>query len=83
MCSGKGVSKVNVLPVFYLCINIGSLSSIATTEMELHLDFWPAYLLCLCMFVIGVAVLIVSLPITLCNIFLSFSRTQKLTLNPF
>src|SRR6516164_6271168 len=43
---------------FYLCINIGSLSAIATTEMENHIGFWAAYLLPLCMFLVGFAVLI-------------------------
>lgn len=41
-----------------LCINIGSLSPIATTEMELHIGFWSAYLLCLCAFVVGFITLI-------------------------
>ena len=42
--------------IFYFSINIGSLSSIATTELEKHTGFWTAYLLCLCMFVVGIAV---------------------------
>jgi len=44
--------------VFYMCINIGSLSAIATTEMELHIGFWAAYLLPFIMFVIGFFVLV-------------------------
>jgi len=44
--------------IFYLCINTGSLSAIATTEMELHIGFWSAYLLPLIMFVIGFSVLV-------------------------
>jgi dipeptide/tripeptide permease len=44
--------------IFYLCINVGSLSSIATTEMELYIGFWSAYLLALCMFIVGFVVLI-------------------------
>ncbi|KAI5363860.1 putative proton-dependent oligopeptide transporter family, PTR2 family proton/oligopeptide symporter [Septoria linicola] len=44
--------------VFYMCINIGSLSPLATTVMEAHTGFWSAYLLCLCMFVVGFATLI-------------------------
>ena len=44
--------------IFYLCINVGSLSSIATTEMELHIGFWSSYLLALCMFVVGFIVLV-------------------------
>ncbi|QRV79468.1 peptide transporter PTR2 [Ceratobasidium sp. AG-Ba] len=34
-----------VFMYFYLMINIGSLSSIATTEVELHIGFWLAYLI--------------------------------------
>ena len=47
------VTIQRIYMIFYLCINIGSLSAIATTEMELHIDFWAAYLLPLCMFIIG------------------------------
>ncbi|OAX77526.1 hypothetical protein ACJ72_08175 [Emergomyces africanus] len=49
-----------VYMIFYLCINVGSLSAIATTELELHVDFWAAYLLPLCMFVVGFVVLLVG-----------------------
>lgn len=50
--------------VFYLCINVGSLSSIATTELERNVGFWSAYLLPLLMFLVGFAVIIAgySLP---------------------
>ena len=44
--------------IFYLCINIGSLSGIATTTLELRIGFWSAYLLPLFMFCIGFSVLI-------------------------
>lgn len=43
----------NVFMFFYLMINIGSLSVIATTELEAHVDFWAAYLLPLCFFTIA------------------------------
>ncbi|KAK2744655.1 peptide transporter ptr2 [Onygenales sp. PD_40] len=46
--------------IFYMCINIGSLSPIATTSLELHVNFWAAYLLPACMFVVGFVVLIVG-----------------------
>lgn len=46
--------------VFYLCINIGSLSSLLTTNMELHLGFWSAYLLCLLVFLLGLAILLLG-----------------------
>lgn len=44
--------------IFYLCINVGSLSSIATTELELNVGFWSAYLLPMIMFFVGFLVLI-------------------------
>ncbi|KKZ64233.1 POT family proton-dependent oligopeptide transporter [[Emmonsia] crescens] len=47
-----------VYMIFYCCINVGALSPLATTELELHVDFWAAYLLPLCMFLAGLAVLI-------------------------
>ncbi|KAG8744438.1 hypothetical protein FRC12_014795 [Ceratobasidium sp. 428] len=34
-----------VFMYFYMMINIGSLSSIATTEVELHIGFWLSYLI--------------------------------------
>jgi len=46
--------------IFYLCINVGSLSAIATTEMELHIGFWAAYLLPLCMFIVGFIAIVVG-----------------------
>lgn len=54
------VTIQRIYMIFYLCINVGSLSSIATTEMELHIDFWAAYLLPLCMFIVGFITLIVG-----------------------
>lgn len=50
-------AKVKV-KIFYLCINLGCLSPIATTEMERSTGFWTAYLLCLYFFVLGVTILI-------------------------
>lgn len=46
--------------IFYMCINTGSLAAIATTELELHIGFWAAYLLPLCMFIAGFVVLIMG-----------------------
>ncbi|KAF5096740.1 hypothetical protein D0Z03_001556 [Geotrichum reessii] len=48
----------SIFMMFYLCINLGSLSAIATTEMELHIDFWAAYLLPFCFFFVAIASLI-------------------------
>ncbi|ROW03619.1 hypothetical protein VPNG_07179 [Cytospora leucostoma] len=44
--------------IFYMMINVGSLSSIATTELEAHVGFWSAYLLPFLMFIVGFAVLV-------------------------
>lgn len=44
--------------IFYMAINIGSLFSLATTTLELHVGFWSAYLLPLCMFITGFFILI-------------------------
>ncbi|KAJ5557988.1 hypothetical protein N7461_001960 [Penicillium sp. DV-2018c] len=46
--------------IFYGCINVGSLSLLATPYMELYVDFWPAYLLCLCVFIVGTLVVILG-----------------------
>jgi POT family proton-dependent oligopeptide transporter len=46
--------------IFYGCINIGSLSLIATPYMELYIGFWSAYLMCLCMFMVGTLVIILG-----------------------
>lgn len=50
----------NVFMFFYLMINIGSLSVIATTELEAHVNFWAAFLLPLCFFVIALVALFVG-----------------------
>ncbi|CAK7901098.1 peptide transporter Ptr2p [[Candida] anglica] len=47
-----------VFMVFYMCINVGSLSAIATTELEKNVDFWAAFLLPLCFFVLAIVSLI-------------------------
>jgi POT family proton-dependent oligopeptide transporter len=46
--------------VFYCCINVGALSLLATPYMERDIGFWSAYLMCLCMFVVGVGALIIG-----------------------
>ena len=46
--------------IFYMCINIGSLSALATTTMELHIGFWSAYLLPFLMFCVGFFVLVIN-----------------------
>ncbi|CAN6637023.1 peptide transporter Ptr2p [Trichomonascus vanleenenianus] len=44
----------SIFLIFYFCINFGSLSSIATTELEQRVDFWAAYLLPFAFFFVGV-----------------------------
>ncbi|KAJ6098544.1 hypothetical protein N7467_000079 [Penicillium canescens] len=46
--------------IFYGCINLGSLSLLATPYMELYVGFWSAYLLCLCMFMVGTLVVVLG-----------------------
>lgn len=50
----------NVFMFFYLMINIGSLSVLATTSLEHNVGFWAAYLLPLCFFLIVPIVLFVG-----------------------
>jgi dipeptide/tripeptide permease len=52
------VTVQRIYMVFYMCINIGSISAIATTMLELHVGFWSAYLLPLIMFCVGYVVLV-------------------------
>lgn len=46
--------------IFYMCINLGALGSIATTQLEKHVDFWAAYLLPMCMFLVAFVVTILG-----------------------
>lgn len=46
--------------IFYCCINIGSLSLLATPYLERDIGFWSAFLLCLCMFVVGLVALVIG-----------------------
>jgi dipeptide/tripeptide permease len=52
------VTMQRVFSMFYMCINLGSISAIATTMLELHVGFWSAYLLPLLMFGVGFTVLV-------------------------
>jgi chromosome transmission fidelity protein 1 len=52
------VTVQRIYMIYYLCINIGSVSAVATTMLELHVGFWSAYLLPLIMFCVGFAVLL-------------------------
>lgn len=52
------VTVGRVYMIFYMCINVGSISAIATTTLELHVGFWSAYLLPFIMFCVGFSVLV-------------------------
>lgn len=52
------ITVQRIYMIFYMCINVGSLSAIATTNLELHVGFWSAYLLPLLMFGVGFFVLV-------------------------
>ncbi|KAI9268786.1 POT family-domain-containing protein [Sporodiniella umbellata] len=46
-----------IFNMFYWGINVGSLSAVATTELEKNVGFWPAYLLPTLMFIPGIAII--------------------------
>jgi len=46
--------------MFYFCINVGCLALLATPYMERDVDFWSAYLLCLCVFLVGTLTLVLG-----------------------
>lgn len=52
------VTIQRIYMIFYVCINIGSLSLLATPYMERNVGFWTGFLLCLCLFFCGFGVLI-------------------------
>ncbi|CRG82667.1 hypothetical protein PISL3812_00011 [Talaromyces islandicus] len=47
----------SIYNMYYWSINVGGLSGLATTELELHISFWVAYLLPTCALTISAAVL--------------------------
>ncbi|EEP82598.1 hypothetical protein UREG_07463 [Uncinocarpus reesii 1704] len=53
-----GLTIQRIYMIFYGCINVGSLSLLATPYMERDIGFWSAFLLCLCVFVTGTIVLV-------------------------
>lgn len=54
------VTIQRIYMIFYGCINVGSLSLLATTYMERDVGYWSGYLLCLCMFIFGFTVLLLG-----------------------
>jgi proton-dependent oligopeptide transporter, POT family len=54
------VTYQQIYMIFYWCINVGSLSLLATPYMEEYIGFWSAFLLALCMFLVGFTVLVIG-----------------------
>lgn len=54
------VTVQGIFLIFYFCINLGSLSAIATTELEANVDFWAAYLLPFAFFFVGIVALVIG-----------------------
>ena len=52
------ITYQRIYMIFYWCINLGSLSLLATPFMEKYKGFWTAFLMCFCMFNVGIAILI-------------------------
>ncbi|KAF4814610.1 Peptide transporter PTR2 [Colletotrichum tropicale] len=52
------VTYQRIYMIFYWCINLGSLSLMATPFMEKYKGFWTAYLMCFCVFNVGIATLV-------------------------
>ena len=52
------VTVQRIYMIFYMCINLGSISAIATTTLELKVGFWSAFLLPFLMFCVGFFVLV-------------------------
>jgi dipeptide/tripeptide permease len=52
------VTVQRIYMVFYMSINIGSVSAMVTTLLELHVGFWSAYLLPFVMFCVGFFILV-------------------------
>lgn len=54
------VTVQRIYMIFYWTINIGALSLLATPYMERDIGFWSAFTLCLCMFAVGITVLVLG-----------------------
>lgn len=54
----RGRTVESIYNAYYWSINVGGLSGIATTALELHVGFWVAFLLALCTLSLAAVVLI-------------------------
>ncbi|KAM0513126.1 hypothetical protein ACHAPE_008164 [Trichoderma viride] len=52
------ITYQRIYMIFYWCINLGSLSLIATPFMEKYCGFWTAFLMCFIMFNFSIAILV-------------------------
>jgi dipeptide/tripeptide permease len=52
------VTMQRVFMVFYMCINVGSITAVATVILEAKVGFWAAFLLPLGVFIVGYVVLV-------------------------
>lgn len=53
------ITYQRIYMIFYWCINVGALSLMATPFMEKYEGFWTAFLMCFCMFNVGIFILII------------------------
>ncbi|KAH0532461.1 hypothetical protein TsFJ059_001149 [Trichoderma semiorbis] len=53
------ITYQRIYMIFYWCINLGSLSLIATPFMEKYCGFWTAFLMCFLMFNVGIFILVI------------------------
>ncbi|KAK6215462.1 hypothetical protein QIS74_08481 [Colletotrichum tabaci] len=56
----RALTLESIYNYYYWCINVGGLSGLATTALELHVGFWAAYLLPLCALSVSAAVLVLG-----------------------
>jgi POT family proton-dependent oligopeptide transporter len=56
----RGRTIESIYNIYYWCINVGGLAGLATTELELHVGFWVAFLLPTCALAISAAILYIG-----------------------
>jgi POT family proton-dependent oligopeptide transporter len=54
----RALTLESIYNYYYWCVNVGGLSGLATTALELHVGFWAAYLLPLCALSVSAAMLV-------------------------
>ncbi|KAF7335165.1 POT family-domain-containing protein [Mycena sanguinolenta] len=56
----QALTLQRIYSIYYWCGNVGSLSGVATTLLERHVDFWAAFLLPACSIWVALALLILG-----------------------